>query len=80
MTSPGVFDKATRNYAMKFNLYSKEKRKDNFRKACIFGNRPVMPLMTRDKTGTSRDKTGKSRNKTGTIRDKTGTAGTKQGQ
>ena len=44
------------------------------------GNRPVMPLMTRDKTGTSRDKTGTSRDKTETSRDKTGTAGTKQGQ
>ena len=39
----------------------------------IMGNGPVMPLMTRDKTGTSRDKTG-------TSRDKTGTVGTKQGQ
>ena len=32
----------------------------------MLGNRPVMPLMTRDKTGTSRDKTGTSRDKTGT--------------
>ena len=34
------------------------------------GNRPVMSLMTREKTGTSREKTGK----------KQGQAGTKQGQ
>ena len=44
------------------------------------GNRPVMPLMTRDKIGTSRDKTGTNRDKTGISRDKTGTARTKQGQ
>ena len=37
------------------------------------GNRPIMPLMTRDKTWTSRDKKG-------TSRDKTGTVGTKKGQ
>ena len=37
------------------------------------GYRPVIPLMSRDKTGTSMDNTG-------TSRDKTGTAGTKQGQ
>ena len=46
----------------------------------VLGNRPVMPLMTRDKTGTSREQTGTSRDKTGTRRDKTGTAGIKQGQ
>ena len=46
----------------------------------VQGNRPVMPRMTRDKTGTTRVKTGTSRDKTGTRRDKTGTAGTKQGQ
>ena len=48
------------------------------------GNRAVIPLMTRDKTGTSREKTGTSRDKTGTSKDKTGTkqgqAGTKHGQ
>ena len=44
------------------------------------GNIPVMPLMTRDKTGSSRDKTGTGRDKTGTSRDATGTAGTTQGQ
>ena len=43
------------------------------------GNRPVMPLMTRDKTGTSWDKTGTSRDKTGTSRDKTGTSRDKIG-
>ena len=31
-----------------------------------------MPLMTRDKTGTSRDKTGTSRDKQGQNRDKQG--------
>ena len=57
------------------------------------GNRPVMPLMTRDKTGTSRDKTWTSKDKTGTKqgqwgqnrdnRDKQGQnrdKGTKQGK
>ena len=57
---------------VKFVLLFKIKRK--------MGNRPVMPLMTRNKTGTSRDKTGTSRDKTGTSRDKTGTEGAKQGQ
>ena len=43
------------------------------------GNRPNMPIMTRDKTGTSRDKTGTNRDKTGTGRDKRRTVGIKQG-
>ena len=38
-----------------------------------FGNRPVMPLMTRDKTGTIREKQGQ-------VGTKHGQAGTKQGQ
>ena len=41
--------------------------------ALWFGNRPVMPIMTRDKTGTSRDKTRTNRDKMGTSRDKTWT-------
>ena len=32
-------------------------------------NRPSMPIMTRDKTGTSRDKTGTSRDRQGQNRD-----------
>ena len=30
-----------------------------------FGNRPIMPIMTMDKTGTSRDKTGTSKDRQG---------------
>ena len=41
----------------------------------LLGNRPVMPLMTRDKTGTSRDKTGTSRDKIGTSRNTKGQQG-----
>ena len=52
-------------------LYEKLSNFDN-----IFGNRPVKPLLTRDKTGTSRDKTGTISDKTVTSRDKTGTVGT----
>ena len=44
-------------------------------KKCL-GNRPIMTVMTRTKTGTSRDRQGQNRNSI----DKTGTAGTKQGQ
>jgi hypothetical protein len=43
------------------------------------GNRPVMPLMTRDKTGTKQGQARTSRDKTGTSRDKKGTSGTIQG-
>ena len=43
MTSPGVFNRATTNYAMKSNLYSKEKeniilQKHVFSKAIEYNN------------------------------------------
>ena len=47
-----------------------------------FGNIPILPIMTRGKTGTSMDKTGTRRDMQGQNRDsrfKTGTSGDKTG-